>query len=178
MANVTTIYRAANLPSQNLGGVTGQQTVLDQRGNTLALQLPTNGSLDTVSFHLQVAGHGLMTATHSTTLILYVGTAANPTAQQLLSTTHNLTATAGQGTAHFVCDLFWPSATKNITGIYYGYYGGAALANTLTSTVTGADPNQDSNNQSGAPLIITATMNFATAAAGETFVLDVLELKF
>lgn len=178
-----TLYRAPNLPSQNMAANASQSVVLDSRGNVLSLPFPTNGSLSGVPFTIYVAGHCLTKpASSSLTLTCYFGSS---------STIANNTAmcnTGARNTNNFQPQTVWEihacansgtggSQTGSLGGYHFGVIGVAAINITALAAVTGIDPNQDSNLQSSAPLSLSLTTTFTAVGATDQYFIDVFELR-
>lgn len=175
----TTIYRAP-CPSANLAGVTGAQLVLNQQGGPLILPFPTNGTLDSVPFQIRIYGHySNLQATRTVTGSLLYGT--SPTLANNLGlasfTGHSFTLSNMYCLWDHFC--YVTGANKVLIGYNFGLMG--TLSQNLQATqnvnVVGPDPNQDSNNQSSAPLGFTLSWNATTANAAEFCFIDVFELR-
>lgn len=183
MPSGITLYRAPNLPSANMATVTGLQSVLNSGGTLLQLPFPTNGLLDTVPFKISIAGHfANLSGARSMTLTMYVGsntTAANANPNLLTTSAHNYVTSNGSGNFTFEVNMLCNGTNKNLAGWYMGLCGGSGLAqgNTTFASGLGTDPNQDSNQQSSAPVFFCLGWSQTTSSAGESGFVDVFELR-
>lgn len=179
MPSGITLYRAPNLPSLNLGGVTGAQSVLDSRGNLLALPFPTNGVLDSVWFTVRISGHASnLATTRGVTVVLYIGSnPASASSNNLVATTlaHNMIG--NEWNVLVAVDLLVNGTAKILHGVISGILGSSQIAAATTTPVLGIDPNQDNNTQGSAPLFFSLTWNATSNGPGEFMFIDGFELR-
>src|SRR5215472_5909194 len=182
MPSAITLYRAAHLPSAPLGNnVTGNQQAVDLQGNLIVLPFPTNGSLDSVPFQIRVAGHYIgLTGNRTVQIFVYLGTSTIIANNSIVGNTSGVTyqPSTNRTNLNLVVELFVNGVTKSLYGTSAGYSGITSQTPTIAgNAILNVDPNQDSNNQSAAPLGFTLLFNNNTAAVGEQFFFDVFELR-
>jgi len=181
MPSAITLYRAAHLPSAPLGNnVTGNQQAVDLQGNLIVLPFPTNGSLDSVPFQIRVAGHYIgLTVNRTVQIFVYLGTSTIIANNSVVGNTGGVTysPSTNRTNCNLVVELFVNGVTKSLYGTSAGYSGITGQTPTIGNATLNVDPNQDSNNQSAAPLGFTLVFNNSAAAVGEQFFFDTFELR-
>lgn len=168
MSSAVTTYQAPNLPSQGFAGNTGQ--LRDSHGNLLLVPLPTNGTLNTVTFEVHLAGYTTVTASRSITVAIGI-TGFGP-----LITSGSHAVTPAAPLFHLIGNCYWDGTTKIIAGQTAGWTGvTAATAGVIT--FSGIDPNQDSNGQSSAPLVLNAQITASTFTGNEQLFATIFEIR-
>lgn len=180
MPSSLSLYRAAMLPSNNLGNATSETQFKDGRGNLLQLPLPSNNSLANKSFRVRVSGRVATTISTSFQLSVYFGLSSTIASNTLMFPSGFQTVNNATSNFELWLDCQWTADGKLITG-----WGAGQLANqilgpaTLSNTPISADANRDSNTflQSGGTYGFTCTGQFGNTSAGNSAIIDNFDLE-
>lgn len=180
MSSVATLYRAALLPSNDLGNVTVETQWSNGRGTLLQLPLPSNNSLANKSFRVRIYGHCSTTTNTTLTLNTYFGLSQTIGSNTIIFTSGAQTVNNINSNFNFWLDMTWDSTSQSINGWSAGQLANNVLGpNTLLNVPVKADPNRDSNSflQSGPTYGFTATGKFGNSSAGNHAFIDDFSLE-
>lgn len=180
MPSSITLYRAAMLPSNDLGNVTAETQFKDGRGNLLQLPLPSNNSLANKNFRIRVSGR-VQTSTNTTfDLKLYFGISGTISSNTLIFDTGAQTVNNTLSSFEIWADCFWSGDANAITGRGTGQMANSVTGpGALSNTPLSANPNRDSNTTlaSGATYGFTCTGAFGGSSSGNHATIDSFDLE-
>jgi hypothetical protein len=180
MPSAQTLYRAAMLPSNDLGNVTAETQFSNGRGALLQLALPSNNSLANKSFRVRMSGRVATTTNTTFNLKVYFGISSTIASNTLIldcaaQTVNNVTSSFSVW-----CDCFWSADANAITGSGQGEMANNIVGQAvLNNTPLAANPNRDSSTflASGGTYGFTLTGIFGGSSAGNHCIVDSFDLE-
>jgi hypothetical protein len=180
MPSSATLYRAAMLPSADLGNATAETQFSNGRATLLQLPLPSNNSLANRSFRVRISGRVVTTTNTTFNLKVYFGLSSTIASNTLILDCAAQTVNNVTSSFEVWLDCFWSADANAITGTGQGQMANNIVGQAvLTNTPLAANPNRDSNTflASGATYGFTVTGVFGGSSAGNHAIIDAFDLE-
>lgn len=181
MPSSLTMYRAAMLPSTNLGNATAETQFKDGRGSLpLQLALPSNGILANKSFRVRISGRCATTTNTTLNLKVYFGISSTIASNTLILDCAAQTVNTITSSFEVWLDMQWSGDSNAITGRGTGQVANAVVGpQALNNTPLSANPNRDSSTTlaSGTTYGFTVTGVFGGSSTGNSAIIDSFDLE-
>ena len=180
MPSSATLYRAAQLPGNDIGNVTAETQFSNGRAGLLTLTLPSNNSLANKRFRVVLGGRVQTTSNVTFTLNLYFGISSTIASNTQIFTSGAQTVNNVSTNFSMSVEMFWDATGLRINGIGSGQMGNGPIGQAgLVNVVTSADPNRDSSTflNSGAAYGFTVTGIFGSSSTGNHAFVDIFDLE-